>query len=60
MNKDERLEMRLTITEKEALRRMAQVDCRKVSEWIREMIRKEAHARGLWPGQEGEHVQRTV
>lgn len=52
MNKRARYEFRLSAVEREALGRLAQADSRKISEWIREIIRREAHARGLWPGRE--------
>ena len=43
------IHFRLTEAEKIALERLARQDLRNPSAMIRELIRKEAQARGLWP-----------
>lgn len=43
------IHFRLTEAEKTALARLARQDLRNPSAMIRELIRKEAQARGLWP-----------
>jgi hypothetical protein len=43
------IHFRLTEAEKAALERLARQDLRNPSAMIRELIRKEAQARGLWP-----------
>ena len=49
MIKTEWLQARCTIVEKQALRRIAQYEQRKLSEALREIVREAARARGLWP-----------
>lgn len=49
MIKSVTIHFRLTDAEKTALERLARQDLRNPSAMIRELIRKEAQARGLWP-----------
>jgi len=44
--------VRLSENERDALQRVADADGRTVSEWLREMIRREAEAQGYWPVEE--------
>jgi hypothetical protein len=48
--KTEAVFARLVPTEKAALQAIAKAERRNVSETVRELIRSEAHRRGLWPG----------
>ena len=49
MKKSVTIHFRLTQAEKTALQHIARQDLRNPSAMIRELIRKEAQARGLWP-----------
>jgi hypothetical protein len=49
MNKTRRIAIRLTPLELESLNRIAQVEQRKPSEALREIIREAAQRRGIWP-----------
>ena len=49
MKKSVAIHFRLTQAEKTALQHIARQDLRNPSAMIRELIRKEAQARGLWP-----------
>ena len=49
MKKSATIHFRLTQAEKTALQHIARQDLRNPSAMIRELIRKEAQARGLWP-----------
>jgi hypothetical protein len=55
MTKDERINIRVTEQEKDALQRAALMELRNETEMAREMIREGLHRRGLWPTQ-GEPV----
>ena len=48
MERTEAATARLTRQEKVALIRMAEQDERSISEWLREMIRREGERRGIW------------
>jgi hypothetical protein len=41
--------VRVTTAEEALIRRMADADMRSISEWLRELIRREAKRREIWP-----------
>jgi hypothetical protein len=49
MMRSEVVRIRFSVVEKQALINLTQLDQRKQSEVIRELVRKEAKARGCWP-----------
>lgn len=49
MERTEVVSIRLSPQEKRALMLLAQHDQRSPSEWVREMIRREAARQGIWP-----------
>lgn len=49
MNKDERVAIRMTEPEREALRRAALMELRNESEMARELMREGLQRRGVWP-----------
>lgn len=49
MNKTKRIAFRLTPLELESLSKIAQIERRKPSEALREIIREAAQRRGIWP-----------
>ena len=49
MIRSETIRARVTPTERQALALIAQEEDRRVSETLRELVRREAARRGLWP-----------
>lgn len=49
MNKDERLAIRMTEGEREALQKAALMELRNESEMARELLREGLQRRGVWP-----------
>jgi len=56
-NKVTSIHARATAIERAALGAIAQADGVKPSEWIRETVRREARARGLWAGLVAQQTQ---